>query len=538
MKLYHHGTFIPMTGEHDTFEALVVDGNMIAFTGSLKDAQLFAPNAERVDLEGRTMLPGIVDPHSHITMAAQLVTQADLTSCTTFADIQAALRAFVDERGITATGGILGRGYDQNDLVEGRHPDKLVLDQVTSDIPIFITHVSGHMGVANSKALELAGITAATPDPTGARFGRMGSTQEPSGYCEEPAAALPVMNAVSSRVSEGLIDVIDKVQDIYLSNGITTCQDGALFKQSADELFALAREGRMKLDVVAYPLIAKAFDGAEVMATYPDFDGGYVGRVRIGGYKILLDGSPQGRTAWMSEPYEPDESGKTDWCAYETMSDEEVCDVAAQAIATNNQLLAHCNGDAASEQFLRCYKQAYEESDNTGKAALRPVMIHCQTARRDQYERMSALNMIPSIFTSHIWYWGDAHLKNFGSVRGGRISAAHDALDCGLVYNFHTDCPIVRPNMLETIWCAVNRVTKKGRQLDEDQKVGVYDGLKAVTINAAYSYYEEDKKGTLEVGKLADLAILDENPLTADPLAIRDIKVRETIKEGETVWRR
>lgn len=538
MKLYYNGDMLPMTGEHDTFEALVTNEDKIAFTGTLDDAKRYAPDATLVDLKGKTLMPGIVDPHSHITMAEQLVTQADLTQCKNFADIQQALRTFMKDRKITPEQAILGRGYDQNDLEEERHPDKFVLDEVSSDIPVFITHVSGHMGVANSKALELAGITADTPDPVGARYGRVGDTQEPNGFCEEPAAALPVLNLASERTSEGLRDVIDEVQDIYLSNGVTTCQDGALFKHSADDLFALAKQGRIKIDVVAYPLMSKAFDGAEVMAAYPEFDDDYVGRVRIGGYKILLDGSPQGRTAWMSEPYEPDESGKTDWCAYGTMSDDEVREVAAQAIATNHQVLAHCNGDAASEQYLRCYKQAYDASSNPNKTSLRPVMIHCQTARRDQYERMPELNMIPSIFTSHIWYWGDAHLKNFGPVRGGRISAVADALACGLVYNFHTDSPIVRPNMFETVWCAVNRITKKGKHLDADQKVGVYEGLLAITINAAYSYFEEDIKGTLEVGKLADLAIVDKNPLKIDPLELRDIKVMETIKEGKTIWRR
>ena len=184
------------------------------------------------------------------------------------------------------------------------------------------------------------------------------------------------------------------------------------------------------------------------------------------------------------------------------------------------------------------YKQALAESDNPDKHKLRPVMIHCQTTRRDQYQEMAEINMIPSIFTSHIWYWGDVHLKNFGPKRGGRISAVRDALDAGLHYTFHTDTPVILPNMLETVWCAVNRITRDGVQLDEDQKVGVFDALKGITVNGAYEYGEEDRKGTLEPGKLADLAILDANPLKVDPMAIRDIKVLETVKEGETVYRR
>ena len=163
-------------------------------------------------------------------------------------------------------------------------------------------------------------------------------------------------------------------------------------------------------------------------------------------------------------------------------------------------------------------------------------MIHCQTMRPDQYERMAELNMVPSIFASHIWYWGDVHLKNFGPERGGRISACGDALRAGLPFTLHTDTPVLRPNLLEAAWCAVNRVTKKGVQLDEDQKIGVYDALRAITVNGAYQYGEEDRKGTLEAGKLADLAVLDRDPFAIDPADLRDVRVLATIKEGERVY--
>lgn len=183
------------------------------------------------------------------------------------------------------------------------------------------------------------------------------------------------------------------------------------------------------------------------------------------------------------------------------------------------------------------YAAAVEASDNPRKHELRPVMIHCQTARADQYERMAELGMIPSIFSSHIWYWGDIHLRNFGPERGGRISACGDAARCGLPFTLHTDTPVLRPNLLEAAWCAVNRVTKKGAQLDEDQKVTVYEALCAITKNGAYQYGEEARKGTLEVGKLADLAILDRDPFKEEPENLRKVRVAATIKEGNEVYR-
>ena len=205
---------------------------------------------------------------------------------------------------------------------------------------------------------------------------------------------------------------------------------------------------------------------------------------------------------------------------------------------SNLQILAHCNGDAASEQFLNAYEKALAESDNPNKDNLRPVMIHCQTVRNDQLDRMAAVNMIPSIFVGHVFYWGDIHKKNFGRERGNHISPARDALDRGLVINFHQDAPVTKPNMLHSVWCAVNRLSREGDVIGEDQKIGVYDALKAVTINAAYEYFEEDEKGSIKEGKRADLVVLDKNPLDTDILEIKDIKVMETIKDGKCIFSR
>ncbi|MYL61108.1 amidohydrolase family protein, partial [Virgibacillus halodenitrificans] len=200
------------------------------------------------------------------------------------------------------------------------------------------------------------------------------------------------------------------------------------------------------------------------------------------------------------------------------------------------QLLTHSNGDAASDQLLQNYEAALEESDNPNKANLRPVMIHCQTVRNDQLDKMAELAMIPSIFIPHTYYWGDVHLKNLGHERGSRISPAKSAFDRGLVVNFHQDPPVVQPDMLETIWCAVNRITRKGVHIGPEECVSVYDAIRAVTINAAYAYFEEDQKGSIKEGKLADFVVLDQNPFKVDPIKIKDLQVLETIKEGESIY--
>lgn len=218
------------------------------------------------------------------------------------------------------------------------------------------------------------------------------------------------------------------------------------------------------------------------------------------------------------------------------MSEKDLDTCVRQAVEEHRQLLAHCNGDAASEQFLNAYERAMTQSGI--KDDLRPVMIHCQTVRNDQLDRMAKMNMIASVFVGHVWYWGDVHLKNLGSVRGNHISPVKDAIDRGLHVNFHQDTPVTKPDMPHSIWCAVNRISREGRIIGEDQKIDVYHAMKTVTVDAAYEYFEEDSKGTIEQGKKADLVILDRSPLLVNPLEIKDIKVIETIKDGHIVFKR
>ena len=187
---------------------------------------------------------------------------------------------------------------------------------------------------------------------------------------------------------------------------------------------------------------------------------------------------------------------------------------------------------------MRCYHRALEDSENPKKHDLRPVMIHCQTARRDHYAAMRELVIIPSIFSSHIWHWGDVHLRNFGPERASRISACAWVKQEGLPFTLHNDTPIVPNDMMLSVWCAARRVTKEGVKLDQSLCVSIYDALRAITANGAYQYGEEVTKGTLEVGKLADMAVLDSNPLDVEIDAVRRIRLVRTIKEGKTVWER
>ena len=530
--LYYGGPILTMEGEDDRPEAVLVENGKIKKTGTLKEAMDAASSrVKKVNLEGKCLMPGFIDGHGHISMNGQMSACADLSECTSFRDIEQVLKTYIKEKGITAKNAVIGFGYDHNFLREEKHPGKAVLDKVSRDIPILIMHVSGHLGCANSALLSLAGINASTPDPEGGRIGRIEGSNEPDGYLEE-AGMMGVQAVLMKKMKVSIREIIKGMQKIYIENGVTTVQDGATSAMAMKLLTLSNTLGALKVDVVAYPLIND--QSGKLMEKHRDMIKKYKKHLKIGGYKIVLDGSPQGRSAWMTEPYLGGEEG---YCGYPWMSDEEVDRYALQAVNENQQFLAHCNGDAAGDQFLHAYERALELSDNPDKEKLRPVMIHCQTARNDQLDRMAKMNMIASVFVGHVYYWGDIHMKNFGPERGNHISPVRDALDRGLSVNFHQDTPVTKPKMMHSVWCAVNRLSRSGQVIGEDQKIPVYEALKAVTINAAYAYFEEDSKGSIREGKRADLVILDRNPMETAPMELKDIRVLETIKDGKNIYK-
>ena len=530
-KLYYGGNIITMKDESDAVEAVLVKDGKILFCGDCSEAEkMCTDSTEKINLEGRTLMPSFIDPHGHISMMAQFSAFCDLSECNCFDDVTAELKKWKEEKQIGADDVIIGCNYDHNFLIEQRHITRDELDEVSTDIPIFVLHTSGHMGVGNSRMLELAEIDDSTPDPYGGKFGRDDNGRL-TGYVEESPALTIVLMKAYQRYQGDLSKQMVDAQNTYFKYGITTVQDGATAMLTLQGLTAAAKAGLYKLDVVSY-VMTEDFEKAR--EEYPEFYGKYSGRLKIGGAKIVLDGSPQGKSAWLSRPYE----GEGDYCAYPTHTTEEVEEASLNAVKGNYQLLAHCNGDAASQQFIESYKKALDIAGTAEKMDLRPVMIHCQTVREDQLDEMAKLRMIPSIFVAHTFYWGDIHLKNLGAERGNRISPVRSAMEKGLVYNFHQDSPVVKPDVMHTVWCAVNRITRNGQHIGTEQTIDVYDALKGVTINCAYEYHEEDIKGSIEEGKLADLVILDKNPLTVDKMSIRDIKVLETIKEGNTVYKK
>lgn len=486
-----------------------------------KDTRLY-------DLRGKTLMPAFIDAHSHISALVQTLPLVALGDAKSFGDIIRIMRQALEQKAGRNNGWLMGFGYDHNLLAEKRHPDKSVLDQISREIPILITHASGHMGVMNSAALLAAGITQDTEDHEGGRIGRREGSREPNGYLEENAF-IQTSSRMPGMSAEEMDALIGQGQETYLSCGITTAQDGLVRSDAFSLLQHAAERGQWKLDVVGYVDLQQS---RALWDDNPAYQGKYQGRFKLGGYKIILDGSPQGRTAWLTQPYEREQAG---YCGYPIYTDGEVTAFFTKALEEGVQILAHCNGDAACEQMIRCYDAALEK--HRALPGIRPVMIHAQTVRDDQLKRMERLHIIPSFFVSHIFCWGDAHLRNLGA-RAYAISPADTAVSLGMPYTFHQDTPVLPPDMLSAVWCAVNRITRDGVVLGEERRITPLQALRAVTKYPAYQYFEEGEKGSLRPGKLADLVILDKNPLKVPPIKINEIQVLATIKEGGIVYRK
>ncbi len=251
---------------------------------------------------------------------------------------------------------------------------------------------------------------------------------------------------------------------------------------------------------------------------------------------ITLDGSPQGRTAWRTVPYLlPPDGQKPGYKGYPAFPDEKVLQALFDEAYHNKwQVLTHANGDAAVDQMIRGIRAAQA---NHGPTDLRPVLIHGQYIRQDQLDALKELNIIPSLFPMHTFYWGDWHAQIIGLELAQQISPMQSALKRSQIVTSHTDAPAAVPNLMFLMWTAVNRVSRSGRVIGPNERLTPIEALKSITLWGAYQHFEEKTKGSLEVGKLADLVILDRNPLKGDPMTIKDIDVVETIKEGKTVYR-
>lgn len=524
-KIYYNGDFITLAKQD--VEAIMTENDTITKVGKKEEILNLKDNeTELINLKGNTMMPSFIDTHGHFFAVANNMLNVSLSACKNFNDIKEKLYNYKIKEGIKDGEWIVANGYDHNNLLENRHITKEILDSVLPNNPVIIQHASGHSGILNSKTLEKLNITINTKSPEGGKIEKINNKL--TGYLEENAF-LECQKKVPMPSKEKLLKSLIKAQEKYASYGITTIQEGYMIDELVGIYKELVEKNQLFLDVVAFA--DEKLDN-KIKEEFPNNLKKYYNNFKIGGFKIFLDGSPQSRTAWMRTPYIDDEN----YYGYGTMQSNEVENAIEKAFNEDMQILVHCNGDKAAEQYIDVVKNINKtQSFNTDIAKIRPVLIHGQLLGIDQLDDIKKLGIIPSYFVAHTYYWGETHIKNFGIDRASKICPLRSTKNRNIIFTLHQDAPVIEPNMFETIWCAVNRITRDGRIIGKNETIDVLDAIKAVTINAAYQYFEENTKGSIQEGKKANLIVVDRNPLKIDKNEIRKIKVLETIKDGKNI---
>jgi predicted amidohydrolase YtcJ len=533
--IYLGGDIITMDENNPMAEAVAVKDGSILAVGPKNDVLKTKGAATQiVNLGGTTMLPGFIDGHSHFFQAAMIADYANVSAppvgtASSIAGIVAVLKEHVAQQALKPGEWLIGYGYDGSALTDGRDATRDDFDPYFPDNPMVLVHVSGHGCVLNSAGFKAVGIDANTPTPPGGVTVRKPGSNEPAGLLMENSM-FPILMALPKPSPQVLLEHLTTAQQMYASNGYTTVQDAPIDPKVMPLYQKAADEGRFFLDLNGY------WESHQFLATAKpgtDYRSPRAGHYRLAGVKVIADGSPQGRTAYFTKPYltgGPD--GEKNWRGTPIVPPKHLNAVVKLAYDCDAQVLVHCNGDAAIDMLLDAHKAAGAPHGR------RTTVVHSQFVRRDQLDLYVQYGINASFFTNHAFFWGDVHMQNLGKERGYFLSPMKTARALGLRMTNHSDFLVTPLDPMFILWTAVNRTSRSGQIIGPDERISVLDGLKALTIDGAHQYFEENRKGSIEVGKLADLVILTANPTKVDPAAIKAIKVAETIKEGKSVFRR
>ena len=535
--IYTGGPIVTVNDAQPTAEAVAVKSGKILAVGSNADVERAHRGTQTtlVNLGGKTLAPGFVDGHAHFlgfgaqAVGANLLAPPD-GDVKTVDDLVEKLQAFAKGPDVQRTGWIFGIGYD--DALLGRHPNRDDLDRVSMDVPVIAVHISGHFSAVNSAALRKLGYTASTKDPEGGVIRRRAESREPLGVNEENAHFAYLFGAINPGKAEDKDYFIREGLDLAKSFGYTTVVEGRLMAPQQSDLVSAADRGLLDIDVLSYV----DFTARDILAT-PWFSRNYKGRYRLAGEKITLDGSPQGRTAWRTIPYLlPPDGQQKGYKGYPAIPDTKVvAGLVDEAYQKGWPLHVHVNGDAAIDQLFEAVRPAQHKY---GPGDRRLALIHGQFLRKDQIATLKELQIFPSLFPMHTFYWGDWYDQIVGPEFAQQISPMRSVLNAGMIATSHTDAPVALPNLMQVMWATVNRTSRSGKVMGPGERLTPVEALKAITLWGAYQHFEEKRKGTLEVGKLADMVVLSDNPLTIEPPRINTIQVLKTIKDGRVVYAR
>lgn len=533
--IFHGGTILTVDAAFSEAEALAIRGNGIIAVGPLSKVRaVVGAGAHEIDLAGRTLLPGFVEPHAHVVSGSavdSIMTNVGMTRFGTASEVLGHLRSLVPQ---TAPGEwILARNFDPA-LQEG--PEALTfaeLDSVSTEVPVFVMNASGHLAYANRKAFEAAGIPEDVADPPGAEFVRDGAGRL-TGVMKNNVAFLKVVSAAPAMARLDPVNALIDLLSDWSSLGLTTVSElalGALTSSPADAdiIFGAAATGRLRARIRAYPFYtvgSAAWDAARIGPGQGDT------LARIAGYKLVADGSNQGFTGLQREPYLGSDSHGT---AY--MTSEEMSAIAVDRASKGWPLALHANGDAGIDMVLDACAAVRDAGIDMSR--IRPRIEHCSMLHDDQIARMKDLGVSASFLIGHVHFWGVwMRDRVFGPGRVAHLGRCRSVEAAGIGFSLHSDFMVTDPDPLHMIEMAVTRRTWKEPDfvLNPAERVSVESAIRGVTSEAAWQLFSEHEIGSLEVGKLADLVILETDPRQVAPDMIRHIRVMETWMDGQRVY--
>ena len=535
-SIYFNGDILTMEGDKPQYvEAVVVKGKKITYVGSMKDALNAAgANPTIKDLKGQTLLPGFIDAWGHFTLIAQNTLSVNLgyfsekpphTTQELIGRLKAEARPF--------NGWIIGSEYADAFLTDG--PLTIAqLDQAFPNQPVFLNNISTLTGIVNTLGLKKLGFSKNTKVtqgmlPVDPKTGKL--TGELIGGPNFEATA-----KVFGKYSQSLMmETYRKAEQIYASNGFTTAQSYQTTIQDISNMRQAVDRNVISLDLIALPTYDVVDQLLATNKNYPfgiytKGDGGF----KVAGILVETDGAPQLRLAYFTKPYIDTTGFPKDWRGMAVASQDLVDKYAKLAYEKNIQYFGYSNGDAGIDMALSGITKAIKETGITEDR--RSVISHSFFVRDDQLDQYKANNILPQFMPNHIWMYGDVYRQILGGERANSMVPLNLAKAKGMQFGLHNDTPSSGPSALFTIWTAVNRKTYGGSALGSDQRIDPYTALRGFTTVPAYQYKEEASKGTITAGKLADMVILDRNPLKVDLIEIKDIQVVRTIKNGEDLF--
>ncbi|MFZ9031236.1 MAG: amidohydrolase [Robiginitalea sp.] len=538
--IFHGGTIITVDENFSQAEALVIQDQKIVASGSFEDMkEEFGGVADLIDLEGHTMLPGFIDAHSHAISGALANSLMDYVGMSRFRSTEEVLN-YLEQRDKETPEGewISGRNWDPA-VQDG--PEELttaMLDSISTRHPIFILNASGHLAYANSKAFEAAGIDSDVTNPEGAEFVR-DEDGKLTGVMKNMLSFLQVMQANPKMHSFESVPALIELLNEWSAVGVTTSSELALgastnSPEDLDIMLKASENDGFNVRLRAYPsyIINEQWNKVELKNnTGNDL-------AKVVGFKLVADGSNQGFTGLQRESYCCSASHFGSY-GKEYTSLEDLYEIAKLRAGQGFQLAIHGNGDKAIDNILEVLQRLSDEGYDL--SALRPRIEHSSILHDEQIQQMKELGITPSFLIGHVYYWGTfMRDKVFGEEKVQLLDRCASVEKQNMPFSIHSDFVVTNTLPLEMIEIAVTRRTWKepDYQLAPQEAISVESAIKAVTINAAWHLMSEDKIGSLEAGKYADLVILEKDPRKVEPTEISEIKVLETWLNGERVYKR